>query len=631
MFIIFDFQTKKAKIMLALKNPFIFAPVKTGYGDQSGKINSKHLNFYKQRAKYLGAITPEPLYIDKSLRELPMQIGISSDEHLEGLKELTSMIHSFDTKVIAHLNHPGRMANPMIPNNIFISSTDRACEAGGATPKRMDNSDMENVRTLFSEAAQRAEKAGFDIIELQMGHGYLLAQFISPFVNDRNDEYGGNFENRIKFPLEILDIVQSSCNLPVIVRLSGDEMIPQGIHLEEMIALSKILKSKGVEAIHVSAGTVCNTPPWYFQHMFVPKGKTWEMAAKIKSGVNIPCVFVGQINTQEDVDKLQNEMQADYIALGRALVADPDFVGKYLGEVDEIIRPCLSCSDGCLGGVKSGKGIGCLVNPLVNYEGEMPKKANKSKHIAVVGAGLAGSETALNLIRKGHKVTLFEKDHIGGQFDLAALPPKKQSLQKIVDYYNQILGHEGVILVQHEAKKEELEQFDEVVMATGSIPVIPYIKGLSTFHWAEVLEEENMIENKTVAIIGGGLIGTEVAHRLLQKGNKVYLVELLDEIARGMEMIERKLTLKSFETADIQIFTTTKVLEVQDKTLICQKDGQELKLEDVDEIILATGMKPYHPFEEQDLIVPIHFVGDANKVGKAQDAIRDGFITALSI
>ncbi len=617
--------------MLALKNPFIFAPVKTGYGDQSGIINQKHLDFYQKRAKYLGAITPEPLYIDKGLRELPMQIGISCDEHIEGLQKLTSMIHSFDTKVIAHLNHPGRMANPMIPNNYFISSTNRACEGGGATPKRMDDTDMEQVRQLFSEASQRAEKSGFDIIELQMGHGYLLAQFISPFVNDREDEYGGSFENRIKFPMEVLDAIKGNCNLPVIVRISGDEMIPQGIHLNEMISLAKILKKKGVEAIHVSAGTVCNTPPWYFQHMFVPKGKTWEMAAKIEEEVQIATMFVGQINTKEDANKLQNEMQADYIAVGRALVADADFVGKCLGEVEEIIRPCLSCSDGCLGGVKSGKGIGCLVNPLVGYEGEIPKPVEKGKHLAVVGGGLAGSEAALNLVRRGHKVTLFEKNNIGGQFDLAALPPKKQSLHKIVSYYDQVLKKEGVLLVNHEAKKEELEQFEEIVMATGSTPIIPYIKGLTKIHWAEVLEEKNMIENKTVAIIGGGLIGTEVAHKLLKKGNKVFLIEMLEEIARGMEMIERKLTLKSFESANIQIFTKTMVQEIQEKTLLCEREGVQLKLENVDEIVLATGMKPYHPFEENELQVPVHYVGDANKVGKAQDAIRDGFLVALAL
>jgi 2,4-dienoyl-CoA reductase-like NADH-dependent reductase (Old Yellow Enzyme family)/thioredoxin reductase len=617
--------------MIKLKNPFIFAPVKTGYGDQSGNINERHLKFYEERAKYLGAVTPEPLYIDKGLRELPMQIGIASDEQLPGLKKLTDMLHTFDTKAIAHLNHPGRMANPMIPGNYFLSSTGRACEAGGATPRPMDKEEMQQAIALFVSAAKRAEQAGFDVIELQMGHGYLLAQFISPFVNDRTDEYGGAFENRIRFPMEVLDAVQAAVNLPLMVRISGDEMIPQGFHMEEMIALAKILKEKGVDAVHVSAGTVCNTPPWYFQHMFVPKGKTWEMAAKIKQETGLPTVFVGQINEAQDVDKLLNEMEADFVAVGRALVADPDFAGKYLGEKDELIRPCLSCSDGCLGGVKSGKGIGCLVNPLVNYDGALPQKATVAKHIAVVGGGLAGSEAALNLARKGHKVSLFEKDKLGGQFELAALPPKKQSLHKIVEYYEKALAREGVLLVRHEAAKEELEQFDEVVMATGSMPVIPYIKGLTKFHWAEILEEVNMPENRSVAVVGGGLIGTEVAHKLLQRGNKVYLIELMDEIARGMEMIERKMTLKSFEQADIAIHTQTKLLEVQDKVLLCEKEGAPLKIEGVDEIVLATGMKPYHPFEEGDLSVPMHFIGDAKEVGKAQNAIRDGFLVALEI
>jgi 2,4-dienoyl-CoA reductase (NADPH2) len=272
--------------MLSLKNQFIFAPVKTGYSDGSGIVTKKHLAFYERRAQYIGAITPEPFYLDKGLREIPTQMGIDNDDKNEGLKKLTDAIHKYDTKVIAHLSHPGRMANPKIPGNYFISSTDEPCENGGATPKRMDIDDTKKVINLFVEAALRAEKSGFDIIELQFGHGYLPAQFISPLVNNRNDEYGGVFENRIKFPFEILKAVKEVINLPVIVRISGDEMIPQGIKLPEMIEFSKILQNKGVHAIHVSAGSVCSTPPWYFQHMFIEKGKTWELAKAIKNQVN---------------------------------------------------------------------------------------------------------------------------------------------------------------------------------------------------------------------------------------------------------------------------------------------------------------------------------------------------------
>ncbi len=612
--------------MLNLKNRFIMAPVKTGYGDATGQINEKHLRFYEERAPFLGAIIPEPLYIDKGLRELPMQIGIDSEDKLEGLKKFTRLLHGFDTKAIAHLNHPGRMANPKIPGNYFISSTGKPCEAGGATPKVMDRNDMDKVISLFENAATLAEKAGFDALELQFGHGYLMAQFISPFVNDRSDEYGGSFENRIRFPLQVLDAVLNTTNLPVIARISGDEMIPQGIHIEEMISFVKILKERGIEAVHVSAGTVCSTPPWYFQHMFVPKGKTWQFAEQIKKETAMPVIFIGQINTFEDVDKLINDFDADYIAMGRALVADPDFVGKYTGKVKGLMRPCLACSDGCLGGVKSGKGLGCLVNARVNYKEVInDKKASVSKHYAVVGGGLAGCEAAFRLKEKGHSVTLFEPEKIGGQFDLAFLPPKKQSLKKIVDFYEKYFSENEVEIVKKKASPQDVENFDEVIMATGSKPAVPDIEGLKDFSWAEILDENNIPQGKNVAVIGGGLIGTEVAHKLLKKGNKVFLIEMLDEIARGMEMIEKKLTLKSFSSEPIEIYTNTKVEKIDGGTLVLSRGGETITLNNIDKIVVATGMKPFRPFEQKDVKVPLHFIGDAHHVGKAQDAISEAF------
>ena len=198
--------------MLALKNMFLFPPIKTGYGNGSGMVNDRHLTFYKARCRHVGAITVEPFYLDKGLREIPTQLGLDSDDKVEGLKKLTASIHASGAKVIAHLNHPGRMANPNIPGNYFISSTDKPCENGGAMPKQMDRNDMENVVRLFTDAALRAKKANFDIIELQFGHGYLLAQFLSPLVNDRTDEYGGDFDNRTRFPLQVLRAVDETAD-----------------------------------------------------------------------------------------------------------------------------------------------------------------------------------------------------------------------------------------------------------------------------------------------------------------------------------------------------------------------------------------------------------------------------------
>ena len=618
--------------MLQLKNQFVFAPIKLGYS-KNGKVNELHLNFYEERSKFIGAVTPEPMYLDKGLREIPTQIGIDNDDKVDGLKKLTTSIHQYKTKVIAHLNHPGRMANPKISGNYFLSSTDKACEMGGATPKQMNKDDIQHAINLFADAARRAKKAGFDIIELQFGHGYLAAQFISPKVNNKTDEYGGSFENRIKFPLQILDAVKSATDLPIIVRISGNEMIPDGIKLEEMIKFSKVLKEKSVEAVHVSAGTVCNTPPWYFQHMFVPKGKTWEFAKKIKDEINIPTIYVGQINTIKDIDNLKNKFNADYIAVGRALIADPDFVGKYLNRVKGNIRPCLACAEGCLGRVKSGQGLQCLVNPKVGKEIDIFEKAKKSKNVAVVGGGLAGMEAALTLKQRGHTVTLFEKDELGGQFNLAPLTPNKKSMESLIPYFVKEIRDNNINVIYKEVGKSELiNKFDEVVIATGSKPAEIQIEGLGKFYWAEILLKENLPKDKKVLIIGGGLIGVDIATALIPLNNQVTIVKRTTDFGENMEMIAKSLSLKMMKEKGTVFSDHTHIKKVVGKTVYAEKDGKDIQFNDIDIIVVSTGMKSFNPLEEElKNNITVHVIGDAKKIGNAQDAINDGYKLGMKL
>ncbi|MGM0406423.1 MAG: NAD(P)/FAD-dependent oxidoreductase [Bacteroidota bacterium] len=619
--------------MLQLKNNFIFAPIKTGYGDSDGNITQKHHDFYKRRSKYLGAITLEPLFLDKSLRELPTQIGVGNDNHIEGLRALISEIHRNETKIIAHLNHPGRMANPKIPGNFFLSSTDKACENGGAVPKRMDKSDMNDVIELFRNAAIRVVKAGFDFIELQFGHGYLLAQFISPAVNDRTDDYGGSFENRIKFPLEVLNAVKNSVKIPVIARISGDEMTPNGFKLDEMIRFVKILKEKEIAAVHVSAGTVCNTPSWFFQHMFVPKGKTWEFAKKIKDKVNIPLIYVGQINSKNDIEELKRDFKADYIALGRALVADPDFIGKVLLKIQGNYRPCLACAEGCLGGVKSGQGLQCLVNPEVGLDNVTVKKTDMPKHIAVIGGGLAGMEAALRLNEKGHNVDLYEKDKLGGQFNLAPLTSNKKSMGSLVPYYTDEIKSKGINIIYKEAKKTDLiNKYDEVFIATGSVPAIIDIPGLEKFYWAEILLKENLPENKKVLIIGGGLIGVDIATALIPKNNKVIIVKRTTDFGEDMEMIAKTLSLKMMKEKGCQFCDHTFIEKIDGKTVFAKQNEKPIQFNGIDIIVISTGMRSFNPLKsELENIMPVKVIGDAKKIGNAQDAIKDAYTATLNI
>lgn len=619
--------------MLDLRNQFIMPPFKTGYCDKEGNVSRRFIDFYKRRAEFIGAVTPEPLCIDRGLRELPTQVCISDDAKVAGLFEFVSEIHAAGAKVIAHINHPGRMANPKLPGNYHVSSTDKPCENGGATPKRMDENDMNKAASLIANAAVRAEKAGFDMIELQFGHGYLMAQFLSPKVNDRTDEFGGSLENRAKFPLRVLDSVKDITSLPIIARISAEEMLPDGLKIGEMTNFAKMLEQHGVSAVHVSAGTLCSSPPWFFQHMFIPKGKTWDFARKIQKSISVPAIYVGKINDFKDVDMLLNEYGAKYLAVGRALVADPDFVGKYLGKVNGRPRPCLACSEGCRGGVKSGKGLGCVVNPAIGDEMGQPEKSSVKKKVAVVGGGLAGMQATLTLNERGHEVDIFEKEELGGQFNLAYLPPKKDSLKNIVDYYKAEISDSSVNVIKNEADVKAVVEggYDLCILATGAKPAIPPVEGLKEYFWAEVLQDINLPAGKKIVIIGGGLIGLEIASKLIEKENEVIIVEMLDELARGMEMIEKKLTLKELKEKNIPIYMNTKVSKVSGNT--CYLEGENTKIIDgVDHVIIATGMKSYNPLEEKlkDRIKTIT-IGDAKSPGKAQDAIRDGYLTAKEI
>ena len=618
--------------MLELKNQFIMPPLKLGYSAGDGLVNQKHLDFYNLRSKHIGAVTLEPLYMDSGLREIPTQLGIDNDDKIEGLTKLISLIHTSGSKAIAHLNHPGRMANPNLPGNYFVSSTDKACENGGATPLKMDRGKMDNVIKVFTDAAKRSVECGFDIIEIQFGHGYLLSQFISPAVNDRTDDYGGSFGNRIKFPLEVLQAVRNSVNVPIIARISADEMIPSGFHIDDMIKFSLLLEQNGIDAIHASAGSVCSTPPWFFQHMFIPKGKTWELAGIIKSKVSVPAIFVGRINSIKDINFIKENYAADFIAVGRAMVADPDFIGKYLNKVEGHIRPCLACAEGCLGSVKSGAGLGCVVNPLVNTAYPEIRKSNSPKRIAVVGGGLAGMEAAITLKGRGHQVELFEKNKLGGQFNLASLPPNKETLKELVEYFVTEIELHKIKLVQKEATKTDFENgnYDAVIMATGAVPDIPPIKGLKDFYWTEFLNDEDLPHGQKVLVIGGGLIGLEVASKLVDGDNSVIIAEIMSEIGRGMEMIEKAMTLKKLKSKNVDILLNHKVVEVKGLKVLLEGKDENKIIDGIDKIVITAGMKSYIPFEPTEKM-PFYFIGDAKEIGKAQQAIHSAYKLAATI
>jgi 2,4-dienoyl-CoA reductase (NADPH2) len=618
---------------IKFRNSFIMSAVKTGYGDGEGNISQRHIAFWERRSKYVAAVILEPFFVDKKVRELPTQIGIDNDGKIEGHKRLIEAIHRNGAKAIAHINHPGRMANPKLPGNICLSASDIQCPNGGAKPISMTAENIKTVQSQYVDAAIRAEKAGYDLIELQFGLGYLIAQFLSPVTNKRNDEYGGSFENRLRFGIEILRGIKSKVKLPVIVRISGDERFAGGLTIEDAIQIVKTLEKENAAAIHVTFGNVCESPEWYYQHYFVPKGATWQLAKKIKENTSLPVIAGGQITEPADIATIFSEQIADFIAIGRALIADPDFVGKYLQLVKGRIRPCSSCLTGCLGRIKIGKGLQCEINPEVGRELNPLVHASENKNYAVVGGGIAGMEAAFILHKRGHQVTLFEKNELGGQFNLAPLPTQKGSLKKQIDYLINEL--EGIPIIKKEAKPEDvIGKYDGVILATGSKPIVPQIEGLVEYKGAEILYEMNIPQNKNILIIGGGSVGIEIANTLAEYGNKIIVVEMLDDIARDMEIVSRKLNLKKLQEHNVLVYTNKKVVRVSGSSVFLKSKNvfSDFRIDNIDIYIVTAGIHSekslLNKLENQ---IPVYPVGDANEIGDAVSAIQSAYFTCKEL
>jgi NADPH-dependent 2,4-dienoyl-CoA reductase/sulfur reductase-like enzyme len=530
------------------------------------------------------------------------------------------------------------MANPGIDGIVHLSASETACERTGVTPERMDRAAIDAAIDRFAEGARRASEAGFDVVELQFGHGYLVSQFLSPAVNDRADEYGGSLENRARFGFEVLEAVRNATDLPVVVRLTADDKVEGGIDFDEARTVATWLEARGVDALHVTVGTLCRRPPQFFQHMFAQKGEPWEYAAELRSAVDVPVMAVGRINDHDDVRRIRAESMADLIAIGRPLVADPDFVGKFLGSIDDPVRPCMACSDGCLGGVKSGDGLGCVINPTVGTADELQVgTADEPGHYAVVGGGPAGLSATQALAKRGHEVTLYEKNELGGAFRYAPLPPGKDPLQKGIDYFVSTLHQNEAVEIRHrEATAGDLSGYDGAIVATGSRPVVPPIDGLDTVDDSgpELLDPENRPTDDRVMVVGGGYVGLEAADALAEAGNEVIVVELLPDLGGDMLGLEKEPILSRLAERDaVELHRETDVEEIDGDRVVARKNGDELAWEGIDHYLLATGVESHDPFADvaDDLDVPLYPVGDAVDPGKAKHAIASGFDTARSL
>jgi 2,4-dienoyl-CoA reductase-like NADH-dependent reductase (Old Yellow Enzyme family)/thioredoxin reductase len=621
---------------VSVKNRLAMAPVKTGFGGLDGLVDPQHVAYYGRRAAGgVGIVIVEPLSVDPKGREHPRQLAAYRDDVIGGLSRLVKTIHEHDSLAFAHLNHAGRAANPKAIGGPPEAPSAVACPATGATPEPMSTERIEEVLDAYQKAALRAREAGFDGIELQLGLGYLPAQFLSPRTNLRADEYGPEGNARWRFVRELVSGVRTVVGdqTALMARISAEEKVDGGLGLDEARELAGRLQPWGVDSVHVVTGSACDSPPWYYQHMALPDGVNENLAARIRSSVSIPVIVAGRLGDPARIHQVLSERMADAVALGRPLVADPDLPRKmHEGREDEIIA-CGACLQGCLAKVKAGGPIGCIVNPGIGREARrLFSPTADGMRLVVVGGGPAGMEAALEARRAGFAVTLIERrDELGGQFRFAPLTVGKQAMIRPLTSLIRAVEQSGTdILRGVEATVDTILDLgpDHVVVATGSRPIEPPINGLrDPLTAGEVLTGARDVGHR-VLILGGGLVGIEMAEHLAAAGHEVVVVELLEEVARDMETITRKMTLRRLQELPVTIHTKTRLARMRgDEAFVSGgKKGPAKSIGHFDSVVVAIGQRAHDPLskELEAAGVAVTVVGDAREPRQIFDATQDG-------
>jgi 2,4-dienoyl-CoA reductase-like NADH-dependent reductase (Old Yellow Enzyme family)/thioredoxin reductase len=624
---------------LELKNRLVMPPMGTNYALKDGSVTQRQIDYYEERAKGgIGLVILEISCVDSPVgKAAARQIAIGDDRFIPGLNKLAEAIRRHGAKAAIQIHHAGRQTSARLTGHQPVAPSPIPAP-GGEQPRELTHSEIAALVDRFAEAAERAKKAGFDGVEIHGAHGYLVSQFLSSLSNLRQDAYGGSVENRARFLLEVIEAIRGRVgrSYPVWCRLSAMEIGAEGgITLEETQAVAQLAEKAGVDAIHVSAHMI---RPARRSPMAEPPGIFVPLAEGIKRVVSVPVIAVGRI-PPEIGESVLGDGKADFISIGKALLADPHLPQKVAMGSMEDITPCLRCLT-CLDSLGWRKeGLCCVVNPTLGREREYElKPAGSPRKVIVVGGGPGGMEAARVAALRGHRVVLFDDgDELGGQLLLAVKPPFKDTIETFRQYLVGQVTKLGVELcLRQRFTAEMLHELkpDVVVLATGVKPFIPQIPGVQS---KKVLQASEVLTGaeagERVAVIGGELVGCETALYLVEQGKKVTVMRRGLKLATKVHHFIREPLLGRLQFKGVSLLTGIEYEEITEAGVVIRTSTGERKVVEAETVVLAAGAVPDTELLAalQGKVARVFSVGDCVEPRGIREAVEEGYKAGLDI